>query len=157
MFTNSPYFSSLSLSYLAHPPCILTMPSKTPVSSLARRTLATSKVYLLPTRRAYSHFPPTRRRCLLQQSRHNCLLINRGTFSTTPWRGLADVDASFDPRERDRESDEVDVCIVGGGMSFGTLPSGHAHVLQDPPASAQPFASNRSPTKPETKISEFFF
>ncbi|MCJ1317111.1 hypothetical protein MMC15_002433 [Xylographa vitiligo] len=28
---------------------------------------------------------------------------------------FADVDETFDPRQQDRESDEVDVCIVGGG------------------------------------------
>ncbi|KAK0709553.1 hypothetical protein B0T26DRAFT_860380 [Lasiosphaeria miniovina] len=36
-------------------------------------------------------------------------------LSTTPARLLADVDESFDPQTVDRESDEVDVCIVGGG------------------------------------------
>lgn len=91
------------------------MPSKGAVSFIATRSLTTSNVFALTSRRAYSHFPPTRRRCPLQQSRTNCLLIGRRTFSTTPWRGLADVDESFDPREQDRESDEVDVCIVGGG------------------------------------------
>ncbi|MCJ1399453.1 hypothetical protein MMC11_002655 [Xylographa trunciseda] len=30
-------------------------------------------------------------------------------------RKFADVDEDFDPRQQDRESDEVDVCIVGGG------------------------------------------
>ena len=133
------------------------MASKTSVSSLARRSLTTSNVSLLTARRAYSHFPPTRRRCLLQQSRHNCLLISRRTFSTTPCRGRADVDVSLDPLQQDRESDEVHVCIVGGGMSSGTLPWKHANVSQDPPASAQPFASNKLPTKPGTKTFEFFF
>ncbi|RYP67826.1 hypothetical protein DL769_005688 [Monosporascus sp. CRB-8-3] len=36
-------------------------------------------------------------------------------FSTTRPRFLAGVDESFDPKLVDRESDEVDVCIVGGG------------------------------------------
>ncbi|KAH7020973.1 uncharacterized protein B0I36DRAFT_296472 [Microdochium trichocladiopsis] len=36
-------------------------------------------------------------------------------ISTTPARRLASVDDSFDPKTIDRESDEVDVCIVGGG------------------------------------------
>ena len=118
-FTNASSFSSHSWSALL--PCVLVMASKTSVSSLARRSLTTSNVLVLTARRAYSHFPPTRRRCLLQQSRHDCLLIRRKNFSTTPWRRLADVDDSFDPLQQDRESDEVDVCIVGGGMSYGTL------------------------------------
>ena len=143
--------------------CIIIMlPSKTPVSSfsLARTSLTKSNVFVLTTRRAYSHFPPTRRRpCLLQPSRLSCLLVGRRTLSTSPWRRFADFDDLCDPREREheRESDEVHVCIVGGGISCGSPPLKHANALQDPPASAQPFVSNRSPTKPETKTSEFFF
>ncbi|KAL3420774.1 electron transfer flavoprotein-ubiquinone oxidoreductase, mitochondrial [Phlyctema vagabunda] len=37
------------------------------------------------------------------------------TFSISIPRRLADVEDDFDPRSIDRESDEVDVCIVGGG------------------------------------------
>jgi len=40
----------------------------------------------------------------------------RRALSTTPRRRFADVDDSFDPRLQYRESDEVDVCIVGGGQ-----------------------------------------
>ncbi|TVY84658.1 putative mitochondrial electron transfer flavoprotein-ubiquinone oxidoreductase [Lachnellula suecica] len=36
-------------------------------------------------------------------------------FSVSSPRRLADHDESFDPKSIDRESDEVDVCIVGGG------------------------------------------
>lgn len=135
------------------------MPSKIPVSSLTGRGLTVSHVSLPITRRAYSHFPPTRRRrCLLQQARSNCLLAIRRTLSTTPRRCLADIDDSFDPREQERESDEVDVCIVGGGMSGCNPPLGFAEsVSQDLPASAQLFASNKSPMKRETKTSGFCF
>ena len=90
------------------------------LNTLARTSLTTSNVFLLTTRRAYSYFPPTRRRCLLQQSRPNSFFITARYFSNTPRRGLADVDDSFDPRQQDRESDEVDVCIVGGGMPSDT-------------------------------------
>lgn len=159
--THPPFFSPSFFLHSCSPvlPCIIIMPlpSKGPVSSLARRSLATLNGFGLSTRRAYSHFPPTRRRCLLRHLRPNCLLISRRSFSTTPSRGFADVDDSFDPREQDRESDEVDVCIVGGGISCGTPLWKHANISQDPPASAQPFVSNRSPTKLETKTSEFFF
>ncbi|KAK3682501.1 hypothetical protein B0T22DRAFT_385988 [Podospora appendiculata] len=37
------------------------------------------------------------------------------TFSTTRPRRFASADESFDPASIERESDEVDVCIVGGG------------------------------------------
>lgn len=36
-------------------------------------------------------------------------------MSTTPARQYAEADESFDPATIDRESDEVDVCIIGGG------------------------------------------
>ena len=135
------------------------MPPKIPVSFLTRRSLTGSHVSLPITRRAYSHFPPTRRRrCHPQQARSNGLLIIRRTLSTTPQRCLADIDDSFDPREQERESDEVDVCIVGGGMFGCNPPLGSAEIVsQDPPASAQPFASNKSPMKRETKTSGFCF
>lgn len=42
-------------------------------------------------------------------------------FSISAARRFADVNDSFDPKSVDRESDEVDVCIVGGGMSLRTL------------------------------------
>ncbi|KAH6616997.1 hypothetical protein F5144DRAFT_380119 [Chaetomium tenue] len=39
----------------------------------------------------------------------------RRCLSTTPARLYAKADDSFDPASIDRESDEVDVCIIGGG------------------------------------------
>lgn len=39
----------------------------------------------------------------------------RRLFSTTRPRFLASADESFDPQTVERESDEVDVCIIGGG------------------------------------------
>ena len=43
--------------------------------------------------------------------------LRKRALSTTPARGFADAGdgSSFDPRTVERESDEVDVCIVGGG------------------------------------------
>ncbi|KAL9096701.1 MAG: hypothetical protein Q9165_001189 [Trypethelium subeluteriae] len=40
---------------------------------------------------------------------------HRRTFSVTARKPLAEVKDDFDPRQEDRESDQVDVCIVGGG------------------------------------------
>jgi len=39
----------------------------------------------------------------------------RRAFTSAHRRHFASVDDSFDPRQQERESDEVDVCIVGGG------------------------------------------
>lgn len=36
-------------------------------------------------------------------------------FSISIPRRLADVNDDFDPKSIERESDEVDVCIIGGG------------------------------------------
>lgn len=46
------------------------------------------------------------------------------------------MDKSFDPREQDRESDEVDVCIVGGGKH--TLILGVNLPLTGPRRSSRP-------------------
>lgn len=83
--------------------------------SLAKRRLTTPTVLLQIPKRARSHFPPARRRCLLQQWMPSCPLTQRKTFSATALRSHADVGDVFDSRQQDRESDEVDVCIVGGG------------------------------------------
>lgn len=40
----------------------------------------------------------------------------RRAFSTSTPRRLADINDDFNPKTTDRESDQVDVCIVGGGM-----------------------------------------
>lgn len=37
-------------------------------------------------------------------------------FSQSVTRRFTDENGNFDPRKLDREYDEVDVCIVGGGM-----------------------------------------
>ena len=41
----------------------------------------------------------------------------RRAFSISTPRRLAGVNDDFDPKSVDRESDQVDVCIVGGGRS----------------------------------------
>src|ERR1700683_896600 len=43
-----------------------------------------------------------------------CLPQDRA-FSVSVPRRLADFNDGFDPKSIDRESDEVDVCIIGGG------------------------------------------
>lgn len=43
------------------------------------------------------------------------------SFSQSVLRRFTDENGNFDPRSLDRESDEVDVCIVGGGMFYQTV------------------------------------
>lgn len=42
-------------------------------------------------------------------------------FSQSVSRRFTDENGNFDPRSIDRESDEVDVCIVGGGMCYAAI------------------------------------
>lgn len=41
--------------------------------------------------------------------------VQTRAFSRSLRKRFADEDGNFDPRQIERESDEVDVCIVGGG------------------------------------------
>ncbi|MCJ1389163.1 hypothetical protein MMC18_002018 [Xylographa bjoerkii] len=91
------------------------MASKSPCFALARRVSALdSQLWGIATRR-FSYFAPARRRCLYDRRRPINLAYTRHAFSTTSQRKFADAVENFDPRQQDRESDEVDVCIVGGG------------------------------------------
>src|SRR6266536_1942819 len=82
------------------------------VSPLFRRSIAPRPTRL--PRRTFLTQSQQRPRYLACQTNASLLYTNRG-FSTTPRPRYADGDESFDPRLQDRESDEVDVCIVGGG------------------------------------------
>jgi electron-transferring-flavoprotein dehydrogenase len=44
------------------------------------------------------------------------LIESRRAISTSTPRRFADAGDNFDPKSVERESDQVDVCIVGGGM-----------------------------------------
>ena len=58
----------------------------------------------------------TASRCLLRGYRPASITAGqRRTFATTIRRRFASVDDSLEQLHQDRESDEVDVCIVGGG------------------------------------------
>jgi len=83
---------------------------------LIRRTTVFDKQCLRLASRRYLQFAPARRRYVYEQRRLSVIPYNR-CFSTMPRRRLASVEErAIDPRQLDRESDEVDVCIVGGGM-----------------------------------------
>lgn len=47
--------------------------------------------------------------------------IQQRAFSISVPRRFADVDDNFDPKSIEREGDEVDVCIVGGGKLIGEM------------------------------------
>ena len=93
------------------------MASKAVALPVTRRGLSTLHSPIPIVARAFSHFPPARRRYLFQ-SRPKPLSTGTRAFSASPLRPLAAVDDTFDPRQQDRESDEVDVCIVGGGIAL---------------------------------------
>lgn len=57
----------------------------------------------------------TRQRSIVFRSPATHLAGSRRNLSSSQRRLLATVNESFDPRQQDRESDQVDVCIVGGG------------------------------------------
>ena len=68
-------------------------------------------------RRAYSQFPPVRRRRLLQECRASPARKDTRTLAAATRQRYTDNELSSSYRQQDRESDEVDVCIVGGGES----------------------------------------
>ncbi len=90
-----------------------TMATVLPTMPAVRRSLSGSRQSIRIYTRAYSHYPRARRRCPSPQ--FNSSIVSKKCFSLSTWRKFADVDSSFDPRQQDRESDVVDVCIVGGG------------------------------------------
>ena len=97
------------------------MASKSICSPLiGRASLFESQCLKLASRR-YIHFAPARRRYIYERKRLLVPPYNR-CFSTTHRRRLASVEErAIDPRQLDRESDEVDVCIVGGGVCHDDL------------------------------------
>ncbi|KAK4249539.1 hypothetical protein C7999DRAFT_29964 [Corynascus novoguineensis] len=99
-------------------------PSARLTASLCRRAAATptpaSTARLQSSRgiRCLSSAAPSRLRRPDVRVTHASGLATRTTrryLSTTPARFYAEVEDSFDPASIDRESDEVDVCIIGGG------------------------------------------
>lgn len=88
-------------------------------------------------------------------------------FSVSVSRPMATSDDSFDPATIERESDQVDVCIVGGGAppvssdlvplsapTSSSSPSNQRYLCpQARQVSPPPSASSSSPTKPATRTS----
>lgn len=92
-------------------------------------------------------------------------------FSISASRPMATPDDSFDPATIERESDQVDVCIVGGGatpistnltcsavLSKSSSISNQSLLRQQAQqVSPQPSASNNLPTKPEMRTSAYCY
>ncbi|KAI1329454.1 hypothetical protein F5Y16DRAFT_366044 [Xylariaceae sp. FL0255] len=95
--------------------------ASTPLQTLTRRSatlsIARSKVISRACRSSYSFLSPSRRSCpATTTARLSIRPSSSRAFTTTRQRRFADVsDEAFDPNSIERESDEVDVCIVGGG------------------------------------------
>ena len=96
-------------------PAPVTMSNKLSAPALFGRPLATPFSKYLGATRPHSWFPPARRRLLFQARKPAAHSTATRSFSVAQPRKFADVDDSFDPRRQDRESDNVDICIVGGG------------------------------------------
>jgi len=97
------------------------MASKSICAPIIRRTSVFDSRCLRLASRRYSHFAPARRRCVSEQRRLSVIPYNR-CLSTTPRLRLASVEErEIDPWQLDRESDEVDVCIVGGGVGHDQM------------------------------------
>ncbi|KAK2786862.1 hypothetical protein FQN52_007606 [Onygenales sp. PD_12] len=104
------------------------MASQTSILPLLRREFAplTSRPWKTSVTRAsfacaystrtHTALPATRRRTLQPRLlSRNALLNQKRAFSNTVQRRFAPGSDNFEPSQIDRESDDVDVCIVGGG------------------------------------------
>ncbi|KXJ89763.1 hypothetical protein Micbo1qcDRAFT_136840 [Microdochium bolleyi] len=89
-----------------------------PLQTLARHSARPLRSRIARTACAASYSTTPRRTTLPARATVIASVPARATvrhISTTPSRRLASVDDSFDPKTIERESDEVDVCIIGGG------------------------------------------
>lgn len=90
------------------------MAARTVPATLTRRLLATPRAARLPTQSFTCAASQTRP--FLEAYRPAIRVAGRRrAFSSTPRARLATEDDSFDPKSVEREVDEVDVLIVGGG------------------------------------------
>lgn len=132
---NNPPFSCLNyVHYCWLRPSLLNptfsaMASKGAVLPLLRRELRSCR--FARTNPSASILAPVRSRTPLSNpgrhfARQASLLprVSARAFSQSLCRRLTDENGDFDPRSLDRESDEVDVCIVGGGRSPREFTSG---------------------------------
>lgn len=119
----SPSNVILSLSPLLrlHNAPVAAMSTKISTFPVIKNTFAAPVSQHLRALRPHSWFPPARRRIFLQRPKRTPPTTTR-SFTTSSLRRFADVNDSLELRQQDRESDQVDVCIVGGGMSGFYVP-----------------------------------
>ena len=79
------------------------------------KTLATPVARIVRTE--FSPLPRTSRHCLFEQYQPRLEYHTKTYSSTTSRQPYASVDETFKVRQPEREADEVDVCIVGGGIT----------------------------------------
>jgi len=93
-----------------------TSPRSTQLHIRGFRCLAATPAPTLPAATSTSGASrPRRQHARPSSSRISVAAVSRRAISTTAPRLNADAEESFDPQTVERESDEVDVCIVGGG------------------------------------------
>ena len=92
------------------------MASKLLSRSISRRAIIQDNLSSRATSTRHLHIAPARRRRLCEPRQPLHLARYRNGFSTTVKQRLADVNGILDPQQQERESDVVDVCIVGGGI-----------------------------------------
>ena len=109
----------------------ITMASRSITSACLRRSIT------VKPHQSLRIFPEFSRNASLPHKRRlqpRNFIQQRRAFSVAPARRFADVEENFDPKSIDRESDEVDVCIVGGGESnnpYDAIDSDDVKVLLD--------------------------
>ncbi|KAI0514888.1 hypothetical protein F5B22DRAFT_206892 [Xylaria bambusicola] len=94
------------------------MPTSVPLQNLARRGLVFPVRSRLSRQLSCATYSSPAARSRTARQATTTVPIPRPSaraFSTTRPRFFASVDESFDPASIERESDEVDVCIIGGG------------------------------------------
>ena len=87
-------------------------------SFIAQRALGSECLCTRSATRAIPRSILSNQRSLYQRGPRKTVTAGKRAFTTTARRKLAAPDESFDPRQQDRESDQVDVCIVGGGSDL---------------------------------------
>ncbi len=98
-----------------------TMASRAPCLSIARRALFTESTAARASITCRANRALSNRNHATAGPRSRQIAASNRAFSTSTYRRRASEDPAFDPRQQEREVDQVDVCIVGGGTSSTVL------------------------------------
>lgn len=133
---------STSTSTFHSPWNVITTMQSTSTARALRRGLSTSSRRLgTAPKSTFRRQLPASQRCLHYRAPAPApkQLSNRRAFSISAPRRFASVEDDFDPKCQDRESDQVDVCIVGGGKVATTSSHPPSLMSQAPLDSALQF------------------